>query len=58
MTKAARVSSSVSVSAATQKKEAAARSDRDELLTILLFCGGGLVVSLGLLLAGAPYVWN
>ncbi len=58
MTKAARVSASVPVSAAAPKKEATARSDWDQLLTILLFCGVGLVVSLGLLLVGAPYVWN
>jgi len=58
MTKAARASASVPVSAAAPKKNAAARSDWDSLLTILLFCGVGLVVSLGLLLVGAPYVWD
>lgn len=73
MTKLARVSASVSVSAApsnkatankaiankaTANKAAAARSDWDSLLSILLFCGLGLLVSLSAMLLGAPLVWD
>ncbi|WP_315703305.1 MULTISPECIES: hypothetical protein [unclassified Bradyrhizobium] len=63
MTKLARVSASVPVSAApsnkaTANKAAAARSDWDSFLSILLFCALGLLVSLGALLLGAPLVWD
>lgn len=58
MAKAARVSASMPVSAAVSNQAAAARSDWDSLLSILLFSAFGLLVSLGLLLLGAPLIWD
>jgi hypothetical protein len=58
MAKAARVSASVPVLAAASKKAAAARADWDSLFSLLLFCGLGLLISLGVLLLGVPFVWS
>jgi hypothetical protein len=58
MARLARIFASAPGSAASTKRAAAARSDWDHLLTILLFCAFGLLVSLAVLMLGVPLVWD
>jgi hypothetical protein len=58
MAKAARVSASVPVSAAASQGQAAARSNLDTLLSILLFSAFGLLISVGVLLLAMPLIWD
>lgn len=56
MPRLARIVASAPVSAASTKRAATARSDWDQLLTILLVCAFGLLVSLAVLMLGVPLV--